>query len=676
MSKSLISIFSLSEEENPKIPGYLVESTAPINVEGDTSQSHKHSTVKEAEQNLNKIAELLFKKLETQINNPESKKDFVEIVFAIHGFNNSRTVAKTRFQEIYNYINTDSSQQVKNRAKKLMFIGYRWPSETLIGDERQGFWEKLCTAFTALPLLARAMLIGGIIGIGLSMVAQVRQVMFAKPFFYINAVILLILMTLFFFVVSLILLRVLVYFRDNYRATNFGVPDLVEFIRQLDKALDNQVKEKYIHNISLIDKLKEKFAHKVKKVLSPELQTVVNEQALQLICYQVVESYCKDKTVSLEDFDEFWILENTLNTITKQNLEEIVKIATRIIVRDTEDEFNELREAAIEVLENQAKKYWKQRNRIKLTFMGHSMGAYVVTNAVRLLSNVFDLSSVGTLGSTKKVPALTIGRAFCFGRLLLISPDIPINTILSGRANFLRSSLRRFEEAYLFSNEGDLALRLASTVANYISFPASTRESGYRLGNVAIKNNQGSGIVNLEQLKQYQKLSQNEVLESLFVDSFDLQQSLKDIQEKYHGFQGTEEEIANLFTYFDCTDYTDQTIKPNSTLQRVLSLKKGRWEPGLIYYIRLTLASALRKTNTHSGYFDGQFTQQVMYRLAFLGFGGFLDSLSQNNRQSALDYLSQECDRRKIQVLLSSARYEVDILGCDREQIRREMLKS
>ena len=112
MSKSLISIFSLSEEENPKIPGYFVESTAPINVEGDTPQAHKHSTAKEAEQNLNKIAELLFNKLDTRINNPENKKDFIEIVFAIHGFNNSRAATKARYQEIYNYIKTDSSQQV------------------------------------------------------------------------------------------------------------------------------------------------------------------------------------------------------------------------------------------------------------------------------------------------------------------------------------------------------------------------------------------------------------------------------------------------------------------------------------------------------------------------------------------------------------------------------------
>lgn len=125
MSKSLISIFSLSEEENPKIPGYFVESTAPINVEGDTPQAHKYSTAKEAEQNLNKIAELLFNKLDIRINNPENKKDFVEIVFAIHGFNNSRAATKARYQEIYNYIKTDSSQQVQDRANKLMFIGYR-----------------------------------------------------------------------------------------------------------------------------------------------------------------------------------------------------------------------------------------------------------------------------------------------------------------------------------------------------------------------------------------------------------------------------------------------------------------------------------------------------------------------------------------------------------------------
>ena len=39
------------------------------------------------------------------------------------------------------------------------------------------------------------------------------------------------------FVFSMLILLVIVYFRDLYRATNYGVNDLVEFIRQIDKGL-------------------------------------------------------------------------------------------------------------------------------------------------------------------------------------------------------------------------------------------------------------------------------------------------------------------------------------------------------------------------------------------------------------------------------------------------------
>jgi hypothetical protein len=131
-----------------------------------------------------------------------------------------------------------------------------------------------------------------------------------------------------------------------------------------------------------------------------------------------------------------------------------------------------------------------------------------------------------------------------------------------------------------------------------------------------------------------------------------------------------------LFTYFDCTDYTDKTPEQNSKRRRVLTLKKWSWEPHGFYYLRLIIAYALGIKDTHGGYFQGEFSQQLIYRLAFLGFGGFLDSLNQDSRTSALDYLSQECRQRKIQVILSPERYEVDILGRDREQVRREMLNS
>ncbi|NJR51228.1 MAG: hypothetical protein HC780_18285 [Leptolyngbyaceae cyanobacterium CSU_1_3] len=48
------------------------------------------------------------------------------------------------------------------------------------------------------------------------------------------------------------------------------------------------------------------------------------------------------------------------------------------------------------------------KKRIRLSFIGHSMGAFVVTNAVRILSDVFDPGSIGSLDvdNLKKVPLL------------------------------------------------------------------------------------------------------------------------------------------------------------------------------------------------------------------------------------------------------------------------------
>ncbi len=40
------------------------------------------------------------------------------------------------------------------------------------------------------------------------------------------------------------LLRLAVYFRDGYRATNYGVPDLVEVIRQLDRKVTEKAESR------------------------------------------------------------------------------------------------------------------------------------------------------------------------------------------------------------------------------------------------------------------------------------------------------------------------------------------------------------------------------------------------------------------------------------------------
>jgi uncharacterized membrane protein YsdA (DUF1294 family) len=679
MSKSLLSISKLLDVTESPILGYFIASTAPINVEGDNLPAHKQqvqasraTTSQQAEQNLNQIAEALYKK----VSDPaRSESNSVELVISTHGFSNSIEATRQRFEEIHSYINRDNSQPFQARASSLMYIGFRWPSEPLVGDNTW-WWSKAYHAIVALPILPRIILFFGSFGILFSLIFHQHKTLSNNIFSFFFSVLVLVLTTLFFFVVTLVVLRLLIYFRDYYRATHFGVPDLVELIRQLDKALVSKVKDQHIQHISLVSKLKFLLIQKLKnKLISEGLSlTQQEEPVLEIVCEKVVKSYCKDKAVEIikiEDLD----IQNLGNSIEQDYVNELTKLAEEIITQEKDTKFIKIRERAIEILDNKAKSYWKANNRIKLTFIGHSMGGYVVTSALRILSDVFDLNSVGTLGSTNKLPTSDIGYVFGLERLVLVSPDIPINTILSGRANFLRSSLRRFSETYLFSNEGDLALRLASTVANYFSFPARTRESGYRLGNVAIRDTVNYGIVNLNRV--HQKQHQKELLQTLFIDSFAMNKSLAEVQDNFHANETEDaEEIARLFTYFDCTDYTDETTEPNSKQRRLLTLRKWRWEPQWVYYIRLIVAYGLGIKDTHGGYFQGKLSQQTIYGLAFLGFGGFLDSFGQENRKSALEYLSQTCRRNKIQVILSQERYEVDILGCDREQIRRKMLNA
>ncbi|HAA27283.1 MAG TPA: hypothetical protein DCE56_05865 [Cyanobacteria bacterium UBA8553] len=679
MSKPLLTISKLDHVTAARIPGFFVASTAPINVEGDDLPAHRQqvprsqqTNIQQEEDHLNLLADLLYQKVSQTSNH---KSDFVEIILSTHGFSNSKEATKQRIEEIYDYLNKDHQQSVCYRSKNLMYIGYRWPSEPLMGNVA---WiaEKLCHAVSTLPLLARTILIFGSIGILISLFFKPKELLVFSLLSFIVSIIILILTTAFFFVVTLIILRLVVYFRDNYRATHFGVPDLVELIRQLDKALFSKAKQDCIDEVKLISKLEHHFLQKLKHQLTLEGIIITNheEAALELISKKVVRDYCKEKSVDKVKVEDLGIQDfEDNNKFTKQgNIDIVVKIAQELLIQDTEVDFVKLRETSVEILENKARKYWENKNRIKLSFIGHSLGAEVITSTVRILSDVFDLNSVGNLGVTDKLPTSNIGRVFSLERLILVSPDIPISTILSGRANVLRSSIRRFKEAYLFSNEGDLALRLASTLANYFSFPARTREGGFRLGNVAIQNNKGYGIFNLDSL---QNKEHSRLLKYLIIDSFNLHGSLAEIQDKYR-FEEVEdkEKIANLFTYFDCTDYTDRLTNQSSQKKRVLSLEMWNWEPRSLYYLRLIIAYSLGIKDTHGGYFQGEFSQQLIYRLAFLGFGGFLDSLDPDSRTSALDYLSQECRQKKIQVILSPERYEVDMLERDRAQVRKEML--
>ncbi|MBD2509972.1 alpha/beta hydrolase [Nostoc muscorum FACHB-395] len=537
-------IYEFKKTNQEKIPGYLVVSTAKLNVETEEHNSNKYLSLVankklfnindgQAEPSTQDMIEKIAKTLESS---PEP-----EIIINIHGYSSTPSDTETGCKKIYEYINTSIQQ-----PNKYIFIGYRWPSENPTKtDESGSFGQKLINALSSLPtLLAINLALGLTISIWSAIALLFLNILSNGAVHFFTAMLILsgIVSAIIF---TLIILRLSTYFRDTYRATNYGVTDLVELIRQLDY------------------------------------------------------------TVKLP-----------------------------------------------------------RNKRIKLSFIGHSMGCFVVTNVIRILSDVFDVKSIN------KKPDSDIGNVFRLGRLVLVAPDIPVESIFPGRANFLRSSLRRCEEAYIFCNEGDLALRFTSTAANYFSFPARTRISGYRLGNITVKhfNNKNDlvghapryGVVNLQKQdygKGYRLDNPYKYLE--IRSSSSEHRKLEEITKM------SEEWVqpADLFTYFDCTDYKDDRMDKIGIVSSAIQ------KPAINFgnYILLTLAFIRKSINnrdpqgidTHTGYFGGDFTQKAIYELAFLGFQGFLRSLSiEGDESEEISVFSQRCQEKQIQVILAPQIYQ------------------
>ncbi|WGV25374.1 alpha/beta hydrolase [Halotia branconii] len=532
-------IYEFQKRDRENISGYLVVSTAQLNVESEEDNYNRNLTRVTHQEffNINYgEAELSTKAMIEKISQELESSAEPEIVINIHGYSSTPSDTEIGCKKIYDYVNTNIRQ-----PNKYIFIGYRWPSENPVQkDESGSFGQKLLNAFSSLPTLLA-------INLGLGLIISIASTIFLLFFSFVGqiAVEIFTLMLILFGMISsiiftLIVLRLSAYFRDVYRASNYGVIDLVEFLRQLDVT---------------------------------------------------------------------------------------VKLFTN--------------------------------KRIKLSFISHSMGSFVITNVIRILSDVFDVKSVN------KKPDSDIGNIFRLGRLILVAPDIPVETILPGRANFLRSCLRRCEEAYIFCNEGDLALRFNSTAANYFSFPARTRISGYRLGNITAKhfNNKNDsegylpryGVINLSRQNSNKGYSLDNPYKYLEIRSSSKEhRSLEEITPI------SEQEIqpADLFTYFDCTDYQDERSKKIGIVSRAIK------KPALNFgdYILLNWAFIRKSINnrdpqgvdTHTGYFEGSFSQKAIYELAFLGFDGFLKSLLIEGEDSEKIYgFSEKCQEKQMQVILA-----------------------
>ena len=684
----------LIEGKPQPLPGFFVRSTAPIDMEED-------------ERKPDDLVPTVSDVVESLYQNTRKNNSYTGLVIQIHGYNTGiekitqgekqvegRDYVREGWQKTWEYLNQQDLAISKN-LNSFVYLGYRWPSESVPSS--------LKNAGKALPVILTLLFRGGLI---LAAIGLLLLLIFPTSIVDFLAAILIILgVATLMLVGTLFILRIIVYFRDSYRATNFGVPDLVEFIRQLDLGLV----KRHI-NDSLFETVMQEVGEHFQLPLDVLAKAVRKT-------WEAIEN--KPDYLSHYQEDAFRLLLPELKQGNLSAVEDAVFLNIYgSLVRAKKPTYTaaEFQDAA---------KYWNQEKpRIRLTFIGHSMGGFVTAQVIRILSDVFDPAAIGDSQSLEKLPPSHIGRTFLLGRLILISPDIPLTTILSSRTNFLRSALRRFEEAYLFSSEGDLALRLASTTANYFSFPAGTRSQGFRLGNVSVNLPQQNvyGIVNFKQLISgkvdhlldyigVQTLEQN--TRGLRRDPSRKRDKKVD-EELLVTTKQDPESIADLFTYLDCTEYRDFTTyeKRHQKEMNVL-IGEGQRSPLTFFnYAKLLKAYADFSSkpgkgvgvDVHGGYFYGRLSNLLIYRLAFLGFQGLLDSLvfqpliewhsdsdaaqadwqtklkqaealpQGERRRVALEYFSWLCEQRKIQVAASPERYYVDVLGYNRAKVRAGIL--
>lgn len=564
----LLKIYEFSNSAsfnfNNKVYGFLVESTAPINV-GDKNHNEieipyhcrkKYFLEDEVGDTSKKIAEIV-----EILNNSEDP----EIVVRIHGYSTSEEDVIKSYSGMIDDLN---EIQKSNPNKTFIFLGYRWPSEA------PNINNIIFKAIPTLPTLPRLFLLGSAIlisiSVGLLSFELVNKISLPLLILFSPIIVFALFGLSFSAILTLILLRYTAYFRDSFRATNYAVPDLVELIRNLDLEIDKSSKK----------------------------------------------------------YDE---------------------------------------------------------NKLKLSFIAHSMGSYITTNTVRILSDVFTKESIKgeptirILSDTFTEESIerklshdigNIGNVFALERLILVAPDIPVETIIPRRANFLQSSLRRFKETYIFSNEGDVILRILSTAANYFSFPGSDRFSGYRLGNITVSHCKAKfsyGVVNLDVLNKdvLNKKEEFNCLEWLEVRSSDKSDDeenriLKDFLKNSSSETSSKASITNKFTYFDCTDYKDCTKDAKHKVHPVgLALKKKALN--FLDYVWIFIQHVIfHKIDTHGGYFEEKFSKELISKLAFLGFDGLIGvhSHKEQHPSNPLTHFDELCMKNQIKVVLSPDRYK------------------
>ena len=474
----------------------LICSTAPKNAENQQREDLQAADYAGSIKSLDQIKQALRQFIQSQWHgNGENVLSKISIVLDIHGFNVPlASLEKNTYEPLVQKFKSDSDGKIFNNF--VLFINFSWPSERVI-------FSQIVAWFQAMPLVLWLLLISAI---GLAS-------LFGTHLLYPLG------LTLLGIVLALILLRLIVYFRDRDRASNYGVFDAVELVR-------------WIHQI---------------------LAEIIAEQT-----------------------------------------------------------------AAADALKSNPSFF----GAANLSFIAHSMGCFVATQTIRVLTDVFDPAAtnhwkrsasegpfggfeVDTPTDVQEIANLKkIGNFFKLKSLILASPDIPIWAITTGRSNFLRTCLRRFEEAYLFTNDADMVLRLASTVANYFIFPSNSRIGGYRLGNLTCTGTRSYGEVKLAPT-------------GLGIRAFS-----KNLNLAAKPFASLTGGVYQPFTVVDCTDYRDLPVIGKGQSQRWLSVltANNSFLSSVNYFLTaICHFLGIGKIDSHGGYFRGKFCLNLLYALALYG---------------------------------------------------------
>lgn len=262
-----------------------------------------------------------------------------------------------------------------------------------------------------------------------------------------------------------------------------------------------------------------------------------------------------------------------------------------------------------------------EARRISLSFLGHSMGTFVTTSLIRVLSDVFDPAAdrhlwhdnplgpfAGPVCPAPQSPEeresqrrqrAAIGALFSLDRLILVAADIPVWAITTGRSNYLASCLRRFRDTVLFVNDADMVLRLASTLANYFVFPSGSRMGGYRLGNLSIAGRgrrYGWRSGDLGELELHGVMRSTPLSEPPF---------------------RCPPSIGYPLHVVDCTDYTDGGRHLSAFTARHGLLRPLNYAATLLLMLLAPLG--IGQIDPHGGYFRGPFCMDLLYALALRG---------------------------------------------------------